>query len=263
MNVETNKPDREQNKFNRGNNRNAGIVIILIGIIILLNKIPFTAGFFPFWFFSWPMLLVGIGIFSGVRSGFRGPSWIIVTLLGCYFLLHYNNFISVNLKPYLFPIGVIVAGIFMLTNRKNNMHCKTKAQNRLNAETSTDYETGQTTYDAKGEDIINTNALFGSIERTVFSKDFKRGNVSSVFAGVQLNFVQADIKETAFLDITVAFGGLEIIVPANWVVKSEIPAIFGGVEDKRRFVPNNESTYEKTLILRGTVIFGGIEIKSY
>lgn len=262
MEIETNKSGKEKRQLNTDNNKRAGIVIIIIGLIILFNKIPVTAGFFPFWFFSWPMILIAIGIFTGVKSGFRGPSWIVVTLLGVYFLLHYNNIISVNLKPYLFPIGIIVAGVVMILSRKNNnSKCLPGVGNRQPP--SIMYDPENSNYTAPGEDTINTNALFGSIERSVFSKDFKYGNVSSVFAGVQLNFVQADIKETANIDVTVAFGGLELIVPSNWVVKNEIPAIFGGVEDKRRFVPNSESAYEKTLILRGTVIFGGIEIKSY
>ena len=38
--------------------------------------------------------------------------------------------------------------------------------------------------------------------------------------------------------------------------------IFGGIEDKRR-MQTITGPPEKTLILKGTVLFGGIEIKSY
>jgi hypothetical protein len=38
--------------------------------------------------------------------------------------------------------------------------------------------------------------------------------------------------------------------------------MFGSVEDKRKMHTVTESP-DKTLVLRGTVIFGGVDIKSY
>jgi len=51
-------------------------------------------------------------------------------------------------------------------------------------------------------------------------------------------------------------------VPSHWMVKSEIVTIFGGVEDKR-VMSTVIDTPDKVLILKGTVIFGGIEIKNF
>jgi hypothetical protein len=51
-------------------------------------------------------------------------------------------------------------------------------------------------------------------------------------------------------------------VPSNWLVKPQIAAVFGGVEDKRS-VQNAVFDPNKVLILDGTSIFGGIEIRSY
>ena len=59
------------------------------------------------------------------------------------------------------------------------------------------------------------------------------------------------------------FGGSKIIVPAGWRVKIEVTAIFGGYNDKRRSAPKTDEVVERELVLRGVVIFGGGEIKSY
>ena len=77
-----------------------------------------------------------------------------------------------------------------------------------------------------------------------------------------LLMAQADIKGTAILEITTVFGGTKLIVPSNWEVKSEAVTIFGGLEDKRNMqtIINNS---DKILVLKGTVLFGGIEIKSF
>ncbi len=56
--------------------------------------------------------------------------------------------------------------------------------------------------------------------------------------------------------ISTDFRGTKLVVPANWeILRSEIAAIFGGVDDKRP-QPANVAP-EKTLILKGTIIFGG------
>lgn len=62
------------------------------------------------------------------------------------------------------------------------------------------------------------------------------------------------------LEITTIFGGTKLIIPSNWEIKSEAVMIFGGIEDKRR-MQTITGQPEKTLILKGTVLFGGIEIK--
>jgi hypothetical protein len=53
-----------------------------------------------------------------------------------------------------------------------------------------------------------------------------------------------------------------LLVPSNWSIKSEAVTIFGGIEDKRRMQTMTEAP-DKSLVIRGTVIFGGIDIKSF
>lgn len=84
-----------------------------------------------------------------------------------------------------------------------------------------------------------------------------------MFGGTELNLMQADIEEKATLEITQVFGGTKLLVPAHWEIKSEIVAVLGSVEDKRPVQPNVSSEPAKTLVLVGTVVFGGIEIKSF
>ena len=73
--------------------------------------------------------------------------------------------------------------------------------------------------------------------------------------------MQADIKGKVRLEVVQVFGGTKIIVPANWTIHSEMVAIFGGIEDKRP--PQLNSIPDKILIIEGTSVFGGIDIKSF
>ncbi len=73
---------------------------------------------------------------------------------------------------------------------------------------------------------------------------------------------QADIVNEAVIETTTIFGGIKLIIPSNWTVKTEAAVIFGGIDDKRPMPALNEPT-NKTLTIRGTVIFGGVDIKSH
>jgi len=79
--------------------------------------------------------------------------------------------------------------------------------------------------------------------------------------GAELNLSQADIQGSARLDITQIMGGTKIIVPPHWTIRSDLTSVFGSIEDKRQNMgtPNPD----KLLIIDGTSVFGGIEIKNY
>ena len=58
------------------------------------------------------------------------------------------------------------------------------------------------------------------------------------------------------------FGGTTLIIPRDWNVKIDIVALFGGVGDKRDIV-NNPDMDDRVLYIKGFVMFGGGEIKSF
>ncbi|WP_460880125.1 hypothetical protein [Pontibacter rugosus] len=84
----------------------------------------------------------------------------------------------------------------------------------------------------------------------------------SVFGGTELNLSQADMQHPVVLEATQIFGGTTLIIPPHWEVKSEMVAILGGIDDKRPVLPGGYDP-NKAIILRGTSLFGGLQIKSY
>lgn len=260
MENEATKPHRRI--YPDQNNRWGGLVLVIIGVLFLLSKIPATAGLFPHWFFTWPVLLIGIGIFSGVKNRFRNAAWLILILIGSYFLMYENDLISLNLRPYAFPVGIILLGIFIIL-KKNRFRDRCRPHHRFRHGRHWQYAQEEGVAEADiSDDVVNVSSTFGSVERNIFSKNFRGGNISSVFGGAQVNFTQADFQGTAVVDVSVMFGGVDIIIPANWNLKNEISVIFGGIEDRRTVAANIQES-GKTLILKGNIMFGGIEIKSY
>ena len=84
-----------------------------------------------------------------------------------------------------------------------------------------------------------------------------------VFGGADIDLSQADFENTITLEITQVFGGTKLIVPANWEIKSETVTILGSIEDKRNVQPKLNDEAPKVLVIIGTTVFGGIEIKSF
>ena len=111
------------------------------------------------------------------------------------------------------------------------------------------------------EDFVDSTSIFGGVHKKIVSKNFKGGDVVTILGGSEIDLSQADFVGTARLDVTQVMGGTKVIVPPHWEVRTEVSAIFAGFEDKRQqpAVLNPE----KILIIDGTSIFGGIELKNF
>jgi len=108
-------------------------------------------------------------------------------------------------------------------------------------------------------------AVFGGIERRVTSQDFQGGHINAIFGGVEIDLTDANMQaEEATLEINAIFGGVEIRVPETWQVAFRGTPIFGGIADKTRVGRTTDPSdrRRKVLVLTGTVIFGGVEIKN-
>ena len=112
-------------------------------------------------------------------------------------------------------------------------------------------------------DYLDSVNVFGGSHQTIYSKNFKGGDVVAVFGGCDVNLTQADFEGQIRMEIVAIFGGAKIIVPAGWEIKSEVTAILGGMDDKRAILPTTEDAPRKLLIITGVAIFGGIEIRNY
>lgn len=229
-----------------------GVFILAIGIVALLRS---TVEGFPDWVFSWQMLLIGFGLFIGLRHNFRGGAWLVLLLIGGIFLARdiYPQFSFGRI----WPVVLIVLGLFIILRPRRgwkfNPNKKTEGASDSVFTEDVDYSK---------EDFVDSTSIFGGAKKIVISKNFKGGDLVNIFGGTELDLSQADFNGVAVVELTTIFGGTKLLVPSNWAVKSEAVTIFGGIEDKRK-IPAGTETAEKTLLIRGTVIFGGIDIKSF
>ena len=256
-----NTPDNFRPTRSRGSRIWIGLILFIAGFALLAQKMGAPL---PTWLFSWPMILIIIGISMGIKDQFRNPgSWILL-LLGFLFLAD-NNMEGLNLRRYIGPIILIAIGlIFILRPRGNHIKIGRvdlrRSGDSNNPSTESIYNAGDT--DFADAEIININAVFSGVKKYVVSKNFSGGSIVTFMGGAEINLLQADIKQPVELEINNVFGGTKIILPPNWDLKNEVTALFGGIEDKRNFNALNPEP-KKILVIRGACIFGGIEVTSY
>jgi len=228
---------------------------------------------------SWEVLLIAMGLFIGIRHNFRSPAWFIMIVIGGVFLIKSDEFAryfpGINLNN-IWPLSFIILGLFFILRphrhrRQWQDYVNDKVDSKIEQALNPDDKSGdakanpanaQPAQSILSEDYIDSTSIFGGVKKNIISKNFKGGDITNIMGGSEIYLTQADINGIVTIDLTQVFGGTKLIVPSNWQVKAQMAAIFGGVEDKRS-IQNTALDPNKILILDGTSIFGGIEIRSY
>ncbi|WP_114747749.1 LiaF transmembrane domain-containing protein [Pleomorphovibrio marinus] len=239
-------------------NQIIGALVLIIGGLLLLKQLGI---FFPVWLFTWPMILIAIGILIGVRHGFRNTSSVVLILIGGYFLARNYLGLPFELEKFLLPIALIILGIYLMANRKKKGAEFWEGHfDRFEREVRTGKSKLKT--EEQHMDYINEESIFCGSKKRVISKTFKGGEITTIFGGTDVDLTHADMEAPAHLEVNVVFGGLKLIVPAHWDVQLGVSNIAASVDDKR-FLHQGPVDAEKKLVLSGAVVFGGIEITTY
>jgi predicted membrane protein len=219
-----------------------GLVVVLFGLALLLRNMNLLDDTTRHIIFSWQMLLIAIGVINLFdHSRFFG---IILILVGVFFLSTDLFIIPLSLHHIFWPTILIIIGLYLIFGKSHRFREKFRIHSENNS-----------------EDVMDYIAVFGGGERTVTSQNFSGGRATAIFGGGEINLLNAKLAEgTQILEITCLFGGIKLIVPSEWNIKTEVIHILGGSDDKR---PRMQVDPNKTLIIKGIVMFGGSEIKSY
>jgi len=218
-----------------------GALIVAAGVALLLDHMGVIAigSLFRFW----PMVLIFFGVGHLFTPSNRAWGGILI-VVGALFQLNTLGITHLRFAD-MWPLAIIAVGLMLMWGA---------LKPPIVLKGSVD-----------AADVLEAVAIFGGTERRIKSQTFKGGRVISIFGGVELDFRDANIDgDEATLDIKCIFGGVEIRVPDTWNVHSRSIPVLGGYSDKTgpsSSAPQDPSgPRRKTLIVTGTVIFGGVEI---
>jgi predicted membrane protein len=218
-----------------------GLGIIIIGVLFLLGNMDIID---PHEYLRlWPAILIVVGIAYLIQCQHgSGRVWgIILTFVGTAMLLDRLYFLHFSLWDY-WPLILIFLGMMMIV--------KSLFSRR-----------GITPPFVESSDVnnyIKATAILSGFKRINNSKNFKGGEFTAIMGGLEIDLRDASIEGEAVIDIFALMGGVEMRVPEDWLVLIEGFPFMGGFEDKTR--PPKEST--KRLVIKGTAVMGGVEIKN-
>ena len=227
------------------NNRSIiGVILVLVGLFLVMRNTGIFPSFIDHVIFSWPMLLVTIGLIITVGSSGGKTSGVIVMAVGAFFLIPEIFRETFDVNMFWPSIFIIIGIIFIFTKRKGWNSVSTTPQT--------------------GDDYIDYVHVFSGGERQIVSDNFRGGKITAVFGGSEIDLTKAKlVPGVSELELACVFGGTTIIVPDDWNVKIDVVPVLGGFGDSRKLNPGRTIDTTRQLIIKGAVVFGGGEVKSY
>ncbi|WP_297091132.1 DUF5668 domain-containing protein [uncultured Draconibacterium sp.] len=237
-----------ENKPENSNRRAfLGLFLIVVGALWIFERLDLIPSFWNDILISWQMLLIGIGIFSII--GGNKTTGTVLIVIGGFFLVPEVAHIPYELRRIGWPVLIIGIGVAILVTHSG----------RRNRNHPPQFDP----VNNKALDYFDDFVIFGGREEYISSQNFVGGKTTSIFGGTEYDLRQAKLSANgAVIDSLALFGGCGFKVPPDWTVKNEVTAIFGAFTDKRGSSLNQIVTDpSKTLVIKGFVAFGGIEIK--
>jgi predicted membrane protein len=124
--METNENYRNDNRQNRRdhhstNNRAIiGVVLVLVGLFLVMRNTGFFPDFIDHVIFSWPMLLVTIGLVITIGSSGGKTSGIIVMAVGAFFLIPHIFRETFDVNMFWPAVFIVIGAVFIFSKRKGS-----------------------------------------------------------------------------------------------------------------------------------------------
>lgn len=220
----------------------AGGLLIFFGLLFTLDNFAvLDAGDVLDW---WPLILVAIGLVKVLQPRHEGQRTFgyVLLALGSFFLLQIFLFTHIRVA---WPFLLLAIGALLVWRavRKDRPAAGDPAQTLGSPQT--DF------------------ALMGGVHRVVDTQDFRGGEATAIMGAVELDLRGASIASSpAVLDVFALWGGIELTVPPEWRVEVQGTPIIGGFENKARPASAAAGAPAPVLVVRGTAIMGGVEIKN-
>jgi hypothetical protein len=263
-----------------------GVIILGIGLVLLFRKFGL---YIPDWVLTWPMILIAVGTYTLIRQQFKSFFGSVVLFIGVYFLLKREFDLDLGLDQFIWPVGLIALGIYLILHKKRESKVMDEARknwesSRKKKEAPEDLAVVETenaveemprkagtppgdpgftwASSTSFSDHIQVQSILSGVNRKIVTKNFQGGNLLVMFGSADLDLTQADFTGVATLQLDILMGEAKLLVPSHWDIRTEVTNIAAGLKDKRKFREGAiDST--KVLVLKGTIAFGGLEIKSF
>lgn len=238
-----------------------GVILIVLGVILILERLNLIPESVADMLISWQMLLVGIGVLSLI--GGNRTSGIILMVIGGTFMIPELITVPHEIRRIYWPLILVVIGIaILLRQRDNQKQIPFNEPVNPNGPNDIPYNPSAS---AAAMNTFDDFVIFGGREIFVNAQALIGGKATSIFGGIEFDLRKANMQPGgAVIDCVSVFGGCGFKIPMDWNVRNEVTTIFGAFTDKRGET-YSDRYYDpsKTLVIKGVSIFGGIEVKHF
>lgn len=217
-----------------------GLVVIAVGVLFTLDNLNVMDGGMYLSRY-WPAGLIAIGAAKMVESRVRGSGLMggaLFAAVGTWLLLDNLRLIEAGFWDF-WPVLLVIAGAMIVWQGLHVGRVRPAS--------------------ADHDSVISAVAVLSGVNRGSNSPSFRGGELTAFMGACEIDLRQAAIDGEAVMDVFAMWGGIDIRVPDDWRVIGHVTPLLGGFDDRTR--PPQSATAH-TLIIRGVVIMGGIEIKN-
>jgi len=240
-----------------------GVILIVVGVILILERLNLIPESMVDVLISWQMLLIGIGILSLI-GGNRTAGTILIVVGGTFMI---PELITVphEIRRIYWPLILVVIGITILMRQRDHQRLRKGGDPIINIPESDESNSSKSSYNADSFNTFDDFVIFGGREIFVNSQALAGGKATSIFGGIEFDLRKANLQPGgAVIDCVSVFGGCGFKIPMDWNVRNEVTTIFGAFTDKRGET-YSDRYYDpsKTIVIKGVSIFGGVEVKHF
>jgi predicted membrane protein len=214
--------------------------------------------------FSWSTLVFFIGAVVAASNENKIVGIVMMLIGGVSFSANYID--GVDPLDLLLPLLLLSVGALILFNRGDKR--KEEHLGGLPKGGEIDMRVKSDKKGCFGEprqessDYINVTNVFSGGSRVYHTQNFRGGEITCVFGGAEINLTQCKLAPGVnYLDVTFVLGGVEMYIPRNWNVVMDVTPVLGGFSIEGFSTPEDMDDPENKLVIRGTCVLGGGEIK--
>lgn len=217
-----------------------GSVLVLVAVLLGLDSLGVIT--FDLFFDGWWTLFIIIPSLTGIIRDKDKSGAAIGLCIGVILLLAAQEVISWDMMwKIALPLIIAIIGLKMIFS---SLFKKSKAEKIIKE------------IKIEGRNSQSGVAVFCGTDMNFDNAVFEGADLVAVFGGIDCDLRHAIIERDCVIKTACVFGGIDIKIPKNVRVVSNVSCIFGGTE-----VKNENLDGMHTIYIDGACVFGGVEVK--
>jgi hypothetical protein len=260
-----------------------GLIVITVGVLTTLDNLGVLDA--QYYFRFWPVAIIAIGLAKLWRA-LDGQGGYVTALAfstaGTWLLLEQLDLLTISFREVWPALLVLVGGSLVWQALSRSRPAAPDEPDELGGlgelgelgglgelgepgepgRAQLSELPGESRHPRAADDanaVLHATAILGSVVRGNNSPRFRGGSLTVVMGGCEIDLRNASIEREAVIEVFAMWGGIEIRVPEDWTVVSQVNPVLGGVADTTR---PPQTAGRRRLVLRGFVIMAGIEVKN-